>query len=113
MNFLKHSFVLFVTLFSTAAVFAAGISFDKSDFASVKEGKQNGEIIVLANLSKTGASKVKDLNKTSVGKEIEIHVAGETHILKLREPIKGNEMQFGPFSKDITQKIVSEVNNQK
>ena len=66
--------------------------------------------MVGAHLSKEGLEKIQGYNQTQVGKDIEIHLAGENCVLKLREAIKGDEIEFGPFSDQTAQKIVAQLN---
>ncbi|MGZ3768554.1 MAG: hypothetical protein ACXVCP_02320 [Bdellovibrio sp.] len=110
MNFLRNTFVFFITSFIALAVSAAQISFNRSDFVSAKGNRHHGEILILAQLSDTGYSKVREFNKTEVGKAIEIKVAGETHTLLLREPIKGSKLEFGPFPEVTAKKIIDDIN---
>jgi hypothetical protein len=111
MKFLRSIFVFVTMLLATLAVHASDITLDKSDFLSAKEIKRRDEIVVSANLSKTGKEKVLELNKSSVGQNIKIQIAGEIYDLKLRAPINDNSLQFGPFSDETAKKIVTEINS--
>ncbi len=110
MNLLRDVLVILPVLFSVVAVFAADVFFDQSDFASAKTKKSEDGVMVCAHLSKMGLEKIQGYNQTQVGKDIEIHLAGENCVLKLREAIEGDEIEFGPFSDQTAQKIMAQIN---
>jgi hypothetical protein len=82
----------------------------KSDFISAKLS-QRGELnLVQGHLNHGGVKKInpEDTNVT----EIEVHIANGVHVLKLREPILGDKIEFGPFAIDVAKAIVGEINHQ-
>ncbi|MEK6774909.1 MAG: hypothetical protein AABY64_13280 [Bdellovibrionota bacterium] len=89
---------------------SAAVSLNKGDFISAERLSESGETIVSVKLSKSGKSKFKKLNKDSVGKEIHTELAGVSSDFKLKEPIKGAELQIGPYSQQDAEKVVAEIN---
>ena len=88
----------------------AAISLNNGDFIAAETVSQDGETIIKIKLSKSGKAKFKKLNESSVNKEIHAEVAGVVSDFKLREPIKGDNLQMGPYSAAEAQKIVAEIN---
>lgn len=112
MNLFRTSIVFFLSTIFTIMAFASSLSLTAQDFSSAKEIKRGKEVIVAATLSDQGAAKFQTLNKQEVGNEIDFHVGGETHHFKLRQAIKNNQLEIGPFSASSAAKAVSEINNQ-
>ena len=110
MNLFREALVILPVLFSVVAVLAADVFFDQKDFTSAKTTKSDDGTMVCAHLSKEGLEKIQGYNQTQIVKDIEIYLAGENCILKLREPFKGDEIEFEPFSDRTAQKIVAQLN---
>ena len=86
------------------------VSFNHGDFLSAEQITRNGETLVKVRLSKSGKSKVKKLNESSVGQSVHSEIAGVSSDLKLREPIKGDSLEMGPYSDSDAQKILTDIN---
>ena len=112
MNLLKGTFAFFLPTLIVFSAFAKDVSLTKSDFSAAKETRNGSDILVMADLSASGDSKMKTLNQ-HVGQEVDLNVGGETHHFKLRDAIKGHQMQMGPFTAEAAKKVVDEINGQK
>jgi hypothetical protein len=89
---------------------AADIKLNKGDFLSAEKIEQSGEVVLSVKLSKSGKAKFKKLNKTQVNQEVESSIAGVENHFKLREPIRGDKLQIGPFSASEAEKVFIEIN---
>ena len=110
MNLRQFSIALLISALPAFALADALVSFNKGDFVSANSTLRNGETILSVKLSKSGKAKVKKLNQNSVGKNIHAEIAGVTSDFKLKEPIKGDSLEMGPYSTEDAQKIVTEIN---
>ena len=92
--------------------FAEGstISLNRGDFTAAEKVSRNGETLVSVKLSKSGKAKFKKLNEGSVGKDVHAEIAGVSSDFKVREPIKGDALQMGPYAPDEAAKVISEIN---
>jgi hypothetical protein len=113
MNLLRSLIAASSIILIVLAANAAPIVLEKSDFAHARQVRKDGAVLVQADLNEQGLAKIKTLNQTSVGKEIETHLGGEVSHLKLRVPISDGQLEAGPFSPDLAKKIVEEINHQQ
>jgi hypothetical protein len=111
MNLRQFSIAVLVSALPLMAMAeSAAISLDKGDFIAAERVSKNGETVVSVKLSKSGKAKFKKLNAQSVDKEVHSDIAGVTSDFKLREPIKGDELQMGPYSADDAAHVVAAIN---
>ena len=89
---------------------ASAVSLNKGDFIAAERQSKNGETVVSVKLSKSGKAKFKKLNSQSVDKAVHSEIAGVSSDFKLREPIKGDDLQMGPYSDGDAAKIVAAIN---
>lgn len=113
MNLRQFSIALLISALPVFASANSSISFNKGDFISANSISKNGETVLSVKLSKSGKAKVKKLNQTSVDQNIHAEIGGVTSDFKLREPIKGDSLEMGPYSAEDAQKIITEINQQK
>jgi len=111
MNLLRSALAFFLPVIVALPVFAGAISLTKSDFSAAKEVHSGNNILITADFSPAGESKVKTLNQ-HVGQDIEFNIGGETHRFKLRVAIEGHQLQMGPFTAETAKKVVREINSQ-
>jgi hypothetical protein len=93
-----------------AAADSSAITLNSGDFVSAQKITRDGETLVNVKLSKSGKAKFKKLNKQAVDKEIDAEIADVSTHFKLKEPIKGDELEMGPYSTNQADKVVTEVN---
>lgn len=93
-----------------AAASAANISLNSGDFVSAEKITRDGETLVSVKLSKSGKAKFKKLNAEAVNQEIHADIAGVSTDFKLREPIKTDHLEMGPYSTKDADKVIIEVN---
>jgi hypothetical protein len=99
MNLRSFSAMLLVSALPFLALAeSAGFALDKGDFVSAEKILKNGETIVSVKLSKSGKAKFRKLNQASGDKMIHADVGGVESDFKLREPIKGDSLEMGPYS---------------
>jgi hypothetical protein len=110
MNLRLFTIALLVSALPSLPSAAGTISLDKGDFIAAEKISRDGETIVSVKLSKSGKAKLKKLNKHSVNQEVHSEIAGVSSDFKLREPVKGDGLEMGPYSTDDAQKIVFEIN---
>ncbi len=99
------STILLSSLLAIQAL-AADFRLIRSDFSHAEE--RGG--LVFATLSDSGQAKFQVFNEASVGKKLTIDVGGVSREMLMRAPIHEGKLQFGPFSLEAAQKIVSEIN---
>ena len=75
-------------------------------------GLRDGITMVSAKLSESGKLKFKELNASSVIKEIHTELGGVSSNLHLRGPIVSDALEMGPHSKEEAQKIITEINQE-
>ena len=85
----------------------AGISLNKGDFISAKKISRDGEVLVGMKLSKSGKSKFRKLNEHFRNQFVHSDIVGVVSDFKLRDKIKGEDLQMGPFSESDASKILS------
>ena len=88
---------------------ASSVVLEQVDFSSAQTKVAAAGTLVEANLSESGLDKLS--HESLVGTEIEFRVAGVSGNLKLRDPITGSQIEFGPFADDVAQKIVGQINH--
>jgi len=84
---------------------------NRGDFKSARKVDHNGELVVSVKLSKSGKSKIRKLNETAVGSEIHAEIGGVATHFKLREPIRGDGLEMGPYSAADAAAVVSAINH--
>ncbi|MGZ3656999.1 MAG: hypothetical protein ACXVB9_08030 [Bdellovibrionota bacterium] len=112
MNLRIFTFALLVSGLPLVAHAGSGVLLGKGDFKSALKIDHNGELLVSVKLSKSGKSKIRKLNETSVGSEVQAEIGGVTTHFKLREPIRGNGLEMGPYSAADAAAVVSAINHQ-
>ena len=111
MNLRQFSVAVLISALPLVAMAeSAAISLDKGDFIAAERVSKNGETVVSVKLSKSGKAKFKKLNAQSVDKEVHSDIAGVTSDFKLREPIKGDDLQMGPYSAGDAARVVAAIN---
>lgn len=110
MNLRLFSIALLVSALPMVASANAAISFNKGDFTAAEKKSKSGETVVSVKLSKSGKAKMKKLNEYAVNQKIHAEIAGVSSDFVLREPIKGDELQMGPYAEGDALKVVSEIN---
>lgn len=110
MNLRHFSIALLISAIPLLATADAGISLNKGDFVAAEKISRNGEAIISVKLSKSGKAKLKRWNERAVNKEIHIDIGGVVSDFKLKEPIKGDRLEIGPYSAEAAQRVVSEIN---
>jgi hypothetical protein len=108
MNLKMRIIISAVALLTTLNTLAAAVVLEKQDFSSAKISVVQDQSLILGNLSDSGVAKIRSNNP--IGPEIGIHIAGVDRNLKLRDHIKGTEIQFGPFDQTTALSIVKEIN---
>lgn len=86
------------------------LSLYRGDFVSAKKVLRNGEAIVSVKLSKSGKAKLKKLNEAPGEASIHSEIAGVDSDLKMKEAIRGDKLEMGPYSAHDAQEIVAEIN---
>lgn len=112
MNLRLFSIAMLISAHPLLALADPSVSLDKGDFIAAEKITRDGETIVSVKLSKSGKSKFKKLNEKAVGQKIHAEIGGVTSDFKLREPIKSDQLEMGPYSVQDSQKVISEINNQ-
>ena len=105
-----------VFIFAVFAIVASSFAapkdpvFKAMDFIEAHLIQKNGGNLVSAHLSPSGLQKVKAINETLVGQEVGIDVAGVKTHFTVREKIKGEEIEIGPYTAADGEKIVRTIN---
>lgn len=81
------------------------ISLNKGDFISTKCVSQKGDTVLSLRLSKSGKAKVKKLNQKK-DNEIQVEIAGVVSRVKMRDLIRGDGLEIGPYVQDEVNKVV-------
>ncbi len=110
MNLRLFSIAILISALPSLSSANQRLTLDKGDFIAAERISRNGDTLVSFKLSKSGKAKFKKVSKSSVNEEVHTEIAGVTSDFKLREPIKGDELEMGPYSADEAQKVVREVN---
>ena len=110
MNLRLFSIAILISALPMLASADAAISLNKGDFIAAERVSKDGETIVSVKLSKSGKAKFKKLNENSVDKEVHTEIAGISSNFKLREPIKGDGLEMGPYTAEEAQKVIAEIN---
>jgi hypothetical protein len=113
-NLSQYSIAFLISALPTLALADASISLNKGDFIAAEKLSSNGETVVRLKLSKSGKAKFKKLNQHAVNSatdqpDVHSEIAGVKADFKLREPIKGDDLQMGPYSNAAAEKVVSEI----
>jgi hypothetical protein len=111
MNLRLFSIALLVSALPQMAMAeSAGVSFNAGDFISAQRIEKVGDTPIRVKLSKSGKAKLKKLNETSVNKKIHAEIAGVSTDFELREPIKGDGLEMGPYSDEQAKRVLAEIN---
>lgn len=110
MNLRLFTVLMLASTLPLAASAAARLSLNEADFISAKRITRNGGALVSVKLSKSGKAKLRKLNKEAVGKDVHSEIAGVDTGFTLREPIKGDGLEMGPYSESDAAKVVSAIN---
>jgi hypothetical protein len=86
------------------------ISLTKEDFVAAQKISREGENIISVKLSKSGRAKMKKLNLVPGAPNVHSNIGGVKADMKLKEPIKGDSLEMGPYSTSEAEKIVYEIN---
>ncbi len=86
------------------------ISFAKEDFISATQITKDGETIVSAKLSKSGKAKLKKINKLAADQTVRTEMGSVQSDFKVRAPLQGEGIQFGPYPESDAQKVIQEIN---
>src|SRR5665213_1554708 len=98
MNLRLFSIALLISALPSLSSAGEVISLNKGDFIAAEKISKEGETVISVKLSKSGKAKFKKLNEQSVNSGIHAEVARVSSDFKLREPIKGNRLEMGPYS---------------
>jgi hypothetical protein len=90
--------------------YGGGLSLDRADFTSAKTVQREGRTLVRVKLSKAGKAKLRKLNKNAVGEPVHAEIAGVATDFRLREPIRGEGLEMGPYEGGDAAKVVSAIN---
>lgn len=78
----------------------------KRDFQSARVVRtQDGRVLIHARMTAAARAKVSAENET-----VTLDVAGDRRTLKLRGPIRGADVEIGPYSREVADRIVYEIN---
>ncbi len=111
MNLRLFTFALLVSAIPLSVMAGTKeLSLNKGDFISAKQISRNGETLISTKLSKSGKAKFRKLNQHSVGQAVHSEIAGVKSDFTLREPIRENRLEMGPFSQDDAQKVMTAIN---
>jgi hypothetical protein len=110
MNLRLYSIALLISALPNFALADTKVSLNRQDFVAAERVSPDGETIVKVKLSKSGKAKFKKLNQQSVDKEVHSEIAGVTTDFKLRQPIKGDGLEMGPYSSADADRVVTEIN---
>jgi hypothetical protein len=113
MNLRLFSIAMLISALPTLSLAQSGISLSKEDFKAAEKISREGKSIVSVKLSKSGKAKFRKLNESSINEAVHAEVAGVSSDFKLKEPIKGDDLEMGPYSADDANKVISAINHQK
>ncbi len=112
MNLRLFSATLLISALPLAASARSALELRPADFTAAKKVSRNGESIVRVKLSKSGKAKIKRLNQNAVGQEVHSEIGGVVTNFTLREPIKGNGLEIGPYSEEDAERVVADINRE-
>lgn len=110
MNLRLFSIALLISALPTLGTAETAITLNKGDFVAAEKKTGTGEIVLSLKLSKSGKAKIKKMNEQMVGQAVSAELGGVSSNLKFREPIQGDSIEMGPYTVDLAQKIIAEVN---
>lgn len=110
MNLRLYSIALLISAIPHFALAGAELSLNKEDFTAAERVSPSGETIIKVKLSKSGKAKFKKLNLQSVGREVHAEIAGVTSDFKLKQPIKGDGLEMGPYASEEADRVIAEIN---
>jgi hypothetical protein len=111
MNLRLYSVALLISAIPALASADPAISLNRGDFVAAEKVTKDGETVLSVKLSKSGKAKFKKFNQESVNKLIHSEIAGVKSDFKLREPIKGDTLQMGPYSTEEAGKVADQINH--
>lgn len=111
MNLRLYSIALLISAIPQLAMAGPDVTLSKEDFLAAERVTPEGDTVLKVKLSKSGKAKFNKLNQHSVNKEVHANIGGITSDFKLREPIKADELQMGPYSAKDADRVVNEINN--
>jgi hypothetical protein len=110
--FLMNTRVFSLALMLSLPLIArADVTLEKGDFTRATKISKDGETVVSAKLSKSGKSKLRKLNAASVGRNVHAEIGGVTSDFRLREPIKGDGIEMGPYPAADAAKVINSIND--
>jgi preprotein translocase subunit SecD len=105
MNIRNYSIALLISALPVSINASQLTEFNHSDFKAVERTHPDGETTLKIKLSKSGKAKVKKYNADHVGEKVKFQFSSTTSELTLREPIRGDSIEIGPFSEDTASAI--------
>jgi hypothetical protein len=97
-------------MLSLPLIAQADVTLEKGDFTRATRISKDGETVVSAKLSKSGKSKLRKLNASSVGQNVHADIGGVKSDFRLREPVKGDGIEMGPYPAAEAIKVTSAIN---
>ena len=88
----------------------AEVTLDQADFTRATRLSRDGETVVSAKLSKSGKSKLRKLNASGVGQNVHAEIGGVRSDFRLREPVRGDGIEMGPYPGPDADKVISAIN---
>lgn len=110
MNIRLFTLAILVSALPALSSASQPISLRKEDFLAAKKTTRNGETLISVKLSKSGKAKFKKLNKEAVDEEIHAEIGGIFSSFRLREPIRNEGLEMGPYSAQDAETVVSAIN---
>lgn len=80
-----------------------------SDFTDAEKVARHGSSVLRLNLTQTGIDKIEILKRAQVRKKITFEVNGKFYAFKMRKSVIGDQIEVGPFSHKVAQKIAEEL----
>jgi len=111
MNLKMYSLALLISAVPHFALAGPAISLNRGDFIIAERVTDFGDTVLKVKLSKSGKAKFKKLNRQALNKDVHTEVAGVTSDFTLREPIRGDGIEIGPYSADDATRVVAAINN--
>ena len=113
MNLRLFSIALLISAIPTLSFADSTIILTKEDFKAAQKISRHGDVLIRIKLSKSGKAKMKKLDDDSIPKKFHVEISGTASDFKIKERIRGDGLEMGPYAMDDAQKVVSPINNQK
>ncbi len=110
MNLRLFSIALLISALPAGVYADPSIHLNKGDFIAAEKVSKDGETVLAVKLSKSGKAKLRKVKKQRAQKVVLSDIAGVASTFTLREPIKGDGLEIGPYSSEDAQKVASEIN---